>query len=98
MKKKCDFIISAFGSGLFDKDIKDSMSPVKMNKWGTPEVQLRLLSRLQTNSFINLSKVDMLTMKTSENGVFCGGDLAGSADTAVEAANDGKIASWEMHR
>ena len=36
-------------------------------------------------------------METSERGVFCGGDLAGTAETAVEAVNDGKIAAWTMH-
>ena len=55
------------------------MSPVRLNKWGTPDV-------------------DTLTMTTSEPWVFCGGDLAGTAETAVEATNDGKIASWSIHR
>jgi len=76
---KCDFVISAFGSGLYSQDLKDAMSPLQMNRWGTPEV-------------------DNLKMTTSEPSVFCGGDLAGTAETAVEAVNDGKIASWEMHR
>lgn len=30
-------------------------------------------------------------------GVFCGGDLVGSG-TTVQAVNDGKTASWHMHR
>ena len=34
----------------------------------------------------------------SEPGVFCGGDLAGVAETAVEAVNDGKLAAWTIHR
>ncbi len=37
-------------------------------------------------------------MKTSAPWVFCGGDLAGTAETAVEAVADGKIAAWSMHR
>merc|ERR1719361_1899578 len=57
----------------------DSMAPLAMNRWGSPEV-------------------DNLKMTTSEPSVFCGGDLAGTAETAVEAVNDGKIASWEIHR
>merc|ERR1711899_229554 len=68
---KCDFVISAFGSGLYSQDLKDAMSPLQMNRWGTPEV-------------------DNLKMTTSEPSVFCGGDLAGTAETAVEAVNDGK--------
>jgi len=76
---KCDFVISAFGSGLYSSEIKDAMKPLVMNRWGTPEV-------------------DTLKMTTSEPWVFCGGDLAGVAETAVEAVNDGKIAAWSMHR
>jgi len=76
---KCDFVISAFGSGLYSSGIKDAMKPLEMNRWGTPEV-------------------DTLKMTTSEPWVFCGGDLAGVAETAVEAVNDGKIAAWSMHR
>jgi len=78
-KLKCDFVISAFGSGLYNPAIKDAMKPLVMNRWGTPEV-------------------DTLKMTTSEPWAFCGGDLAGVAETAVEAVNDGKIAAWSMHR
>ncbi|KAK5970525.1 Dihydropyrimidine dehydrogenase b [Trichostrongylus colubriformis] len=35
---KADYIISAFGSTLLDPDVVAAMAPVKMNKWGTPEV------------------------------------------------------------
>jgi dihydropyrimidine dehydrogenase (NADP+) len=55
------------------------MSPVRLTRWGTPDV-------------------DTMTMATSEKWVFCGGDLAGTAETAVEAVNDGKVAAWTMHR
>jgi dihydropyrimidine dehydrogenase (NADP+) len=43
-------------------------------------------------------EVDPLTMATSHPAVFCGGDLAGTAETAVEAVADGKIAAWSIHR
>lgn len=76
---KADFIISAFGSGLFDPKIKDAMYPIKFNKWGLPDVETT-------------------TMKTSVPGVFCGGDLAGVAQTTVESVNDGKIAAWYIHK
>ena len=36
-------------------------------------------------------------MATSEPNVFCGGDLAGVANTTVESVNDGKQAAWYMH-
>ncbi|VDL69277.1 unnamed protein product [Nippostrongylus brasiliensis] len=35
---KADYIISAFGSALLDQEVVSAMSPVKMNKWGLPEV------------------------------------------------------------
>ncbi|XP_064625248.1 dihydropyrimidine dehydrogenase [NADP(+)]-like [Lineus longissimus] len=38
------------------------------------------------------------TMQSSEPWVFCGGDLGGVAQTTVESVNDGKQASWHMHR
>lgn len=37
-------------------------------------------------------------MQTSEDWVFAGGDIAGVAETTVEAVNDGKTASWSIHR
>ncbi|XP_033127315.1 dihydropyrimidine dehydrogenase [NADP(+)]-like [Anneissia japonica] len=45
-----------------------------------------------------LPSVDMGTMQTSEPWVFCGGDLAGVAQTTVESVNDGKTAAWFMHK
>jgi dihydropyrimidine dehydrogenase (NADP+) len=79
VKLKADFIISAFGSDLHDKEVLDAMSPIKINSWGCPEV-------------------DSETMATSEPNVFCGGDLAGVANTTVESVNDGKQAAWYMHK
>ena len=45
-----------------------------------------------------LPEVNTETMETSVPGIFCGGDLAGVAQTTVESVNDGKQASWFMHR
>lgn len=36
-------------------------------------------------------------MSTKIEGIFAGGDIVGS-ETLVEAANDGKTASWYMHK
>ena len=33
MKMKCDFVISAFGSGLYSEDLKSAMAPLKLNRW-----------------------------------------------------------------
>lgn len=45
----------------------------------------------------NLPIIDVNTHQTQHAQVFCGGDLAGSADTTVESVNDGKTAAWYMH-
>ena len=83
MKKKCDFVISAFGSALYSQDVKAALDGVAINKWGQIEI-------------------DPLTMACNGNatlpGVFCGGDVAGTAETAVEAVADGKLAAWSIHK
>ncbi|XP_070150339.1 dihydropyrimidine dehydrogenase [NADP(+)] [Polyergus mexicanus] len=76
---KADFVISAFGSELYNPAVKNAMAPLKMNSWNLPEV-------------------DENTMMTSVSGVFCGGDLAGVAQTTVESVNDGKTAAWYIHK
>ena len=45
-----------------------------------------------------LPEVDSVTMTTSEPWVFAGGDLAGQSQTTVESVNDGKQASWHIHK
>uniref|UniRef100_A0A131Y3Y0 Dihydropyrimidine dehydrogenase [NADP(+)] n=1 Tax=Ixodes ricinus TaxID=34613 RepID=A0A131Y3Y0_IXORI len=79
VRLKADFVISAFGSTLGDISVVDALSPLKLNKYGLPEVNVE-------------------SMQTSEPWVFCGGDLAGVSETTVEAVNDGKTASWHIHK
>lgn len=79
VRLKADYIISAFGSMLDDPKVVEAMSPVKLNRWGTPDLNTE-------------------TMQTSEPWVFAGGDIAGLANTTVESVNDGKTASWHIHR
>lgn len=79
VRLKADFVISAFGSTLGDASVVEALSPLKLNKYGLPEVNTE-------------------TMQSSEPWVFCGGDLAGVAETTVEAVNDGKTASWHIHK
>eukprot|EP00039_Didymoeca_costata_P011338 m.158470 g.158470 ORF g.158470 m.158470 type:complete len:1082 (-) comp15137_c0_seq4:107-3352(-) len=55
------------------------------------------LQPLQFNTW-GLPDVDSSTQASSEPDVFLGGDVAGSAHTTVESANDGKIAAWSMHK
>lgn len=45
-----------------------------------------------------LPDIDPITMRTSEEWVFAGGDIAGQAQTTVESVNDGKQASWHIHK
>uniref|UniRef100_A0A673G990 Dihydropyrimidine dehydrogenase [NADP(+)] n=1 Tax=Sinocyclocheilus rhinocerous TaxID=307959 RepID=A0A673G990_9TELE len=59
--------------------VKKALEPVKLNGWGTPEVNSE-------------------TMQTSELWVFAGGDITGLANTTVESVNDGKQASWHIHK
>lgn len=79
VRLRADFVISAFGSTLGDASVVEALSPLKLNKYGLPEVNTE-------------------TMQTSEPWAFCGGDLAGVAETTVEAVNDGKTASWHIHK
>lgn len=44
-----------------------------------------------------LPVVDPKTHQTQVQNIFCGGDLAGNAETTVESVNDGKTAAWFMH-
>lgn len=45
----------------------------------------------------SLPEVNPKTQQTPVSSVFCGGDLAGAAETTVESVNDGKTAAWYMH-
>lgn len=55
------------------------------------------LSPIRFNKW-GLPEVDPETMQTSEPWVFAGGDLVGMANTTVESVNDGKQASWFIHK
>jgi dihydropyrimidine dehydrogenase (NADP+) len=55
------------------------------------------LSPIKFNRW-NLPEVDPETMQTSEPWVFAGGDVVGLANTTVESVNDGKQASWYIHK
>ncbi|CAG9804575.1 unnamed protein product [Chironomus riparius] len=41
VRLKTNYIISAFGSGLLDPEVKDAMGPVKLNSWGLPNINER---------------------------------------------------------
>ena len=60
-------------------------------------VVVKALYPLELNNN-GLPRVDRETMQTSIPWLFCGGDLAGVAQTTVESVNDGKTASWSIHK
>ncbi|KAH8274196.1 hypothetical protein KR018_002474 [Drosophila ironensis] len=74
---KANFVISAFGSGLEDSDVKEALKPLQFRG--------------------ELPVCDRVTMQSSVEKVFLGGDLAGVANTTVESVNDGKVAAWGIH-
>lgn len=45
-----------------------------------------------------LPELSLESMQCSEPWVFAGGDVAGLANTTVESVNDGKQASWHIHK
>lgn len=45
-----------------------------------------------------LPELNLESMQCSEPWVFAGGDVAGLANTTVESVNDGKQASWHIHK
>ncbi|KAL5022056.1 hypothetical protein ScPMuIL_001211 [Solemya velum] len=57
----------------------------------------KALEPLKFNTW-GLPEVNTVTMQSSEPWVFCGGDLAGVAQTTVESVNDGKQAAWYIHK
>ncbi|XP_041064626.1 dihydropyrimidine dehydrogenase [NADP(+)]-like [Carcharodon carcharias] len=79
IRLKANIVISAFGSVLCNSSVKEAMTNIRFNRWGSLDI-------------------DTETMQTSEPWVFAGGDVAGLANTTVESVNDGKQASWHIHK
>ncbi|PSN52992.1 Dihydropyrimidine dehydrogenase [NADP(+)] [Blattella germanica] len=50
-KLKANFIISAFGSGLYDSQVKEALAPLKLNKWGLPEINPDTMQSSEVNVF-----------------------------------------------
>ncbi|XP_013413199.1 dihydropyrimidine dehydrogenase [NADP(+)]-like [Lingula anatina] len=63
----------------------------------TEDDVIKAMSPIKFNRW-GLPEVDPESMACSEQGVYCGGDLAGVAQTTVESTNDGKQASWHIHK
>ncbi|KAG7199458.1 hypothetical protein KM043_014084 [Ampulex compressa] len=67
---KTDYIISAFGSGLYDPSVRRAMTPVKLNKWGLPEVDQRTMSTSELGVFCggDLAGVSQTTVESVNDG------------------------------
>ncbi|KAL4708710.1 hypothetical protein ACJJTC_017389 [Scirpophaga incertulas] len=71
MQLKSNFIISAFGSGLYDEDVKEAMAGVKLNRWGLPEVDENTMQSLSNpNVFVggDLAGVAETTVESVNDG------------------------------
>lgn len=71
MQLKANFIISAFGSGLYEADVKDAMQGVALNRWGLPEVDENTMqSRSNPKVFVggDLAGVAETTVESVNDG------------------------------
>jgi dihydropyrimidine dehydrogenase (NADP+) len=79
---------------------EDETAAVRANHvisaFGSSLTDADILSPIELDRW-GLPKTDPLTQATSMEGVFCAGDLAGVAQTTVEATNDGKVAANSIH-
>lgn len=57
---------------------------------------IKALKPLKLNKS-NIPIINLETLESSHEKVWCGGDLAGVGGTTVEAVNDGKVAAWNIH-
>ncbi|KAG8436764.1 hypothetical protein GDO86_007740 [Hymenochirus boettgeri] len=89
------------GNWIEDEDqIVHLKAEVVISAFGSVLTDTAVLEAMQPIRFNKwgLPEADPQTMQTSEAGVFVGGDIAGLANTTVESVNDGKQASWHMHK
>uniref|UniRef100_A0A8C4SYY1 Dihydropyrimidine dehydrogenase [NADP(+)] n=1 Tax=Erpetoichthys calabaricus TaxID=27687 RepID=A0A8C4SYY1_ERPCA len=68
-----------------------------ISAFGSGLTDVKAMSPIRLNQW-GLPDLDPETMQTSEPWVFAGGDVAGLANTTVESVNDGKQASWHIHK
>ncbi|EFN81057.1 Dihydropyrimidine dehydrogenase [NADP+] [Harpegnathos saltator] len=69
-KLKADFVISAFGSGLYNSSVKRAMAPVKINKWNLPEVNEATMTTSVSGVFCggDLAGVSQTTVESVNDG------------------------------
>uniref|UniRef100_A0A6I8QZJ9 Dihydropyrimidine dehydrogenase [NADP(+)] n=1 Tax=Xenopus tropicalis TaxID=8364 RepID=A0A6I8QZJ9_XENTR len=89
------------GNWIEDEDQKIQLkAEVVISAFGSVLTDPAVLEAMKPIKFNRwgLPEADPVTMQTSEAGVFVGGDIAGLANTTVESVNDGKQASWHIHK
>lgn len=67
---KANFIISAFGSGLYDLEVKDAMASLRFNKWGLPEVDPDTMQTSEPSVFCggDLAGISETTVESVNDG------------------------------
>ncbi|KAF8382979.1 dpyd-1, partial [Pristionchus pacificus] len=67
---KADWIISAFGSTLIDENVVSALSPLKLNRWGTPEVNTKTQGTSEEWCFVggDLGGVAETTVESVNDG------------------------------
>lgn len=68
---KANFIISAFGSDLYDENVKNAMNGVKLNRWGLPEVDTKTMQSVSLPSVFvggDLAGVAETTVESVNDG------------------------------
>lgn len=70
VRLKCDYIISAFGSGLSDKNIQSALAPVKLNRWGQPDVDPHTMSTSEPGVFCggDIAGISETTVESVNDG------------------------------
>ncbi|XP_012269514.2 dihydropyrimidine dehydrogenase [NADP(+)] [Athalia rosae] len=70
VRLKADFVISAFGSALYDPDVKEAMAPVKLNRWGLPEVDVDTMATSEPGVFCggDIAGVSETTVESVNDG------------------------------
>ena len=51
IKIKCDYVISAFGSKLTDDSVRRAIQPLKLNKWGLPDIDPVTMKSSESDTF-----------------------------------------------
>ncbi|XP_063218840.1 dihydropyrimidine dehydrogenase [NADP(+)] [Bacillus rossius redtenbacheri] len=67
---KANFVISAFGSGLFNEEVKEALCPVRLGRWGLPQVNPLTMETSEAGVFCggDLAGVSETTVEAVNDG------------------------------